>query len=114
MVSCMHLWTYNCIEWSEPNLLYDCVIALGSTVEVFTDDDKTFTGLFFQDSLMKATFGVYPEVLMIDATYKLSELRLPLYLMFIVDSNGQSEIVGVFLKVIETQEAITRMVHGCF
>ena len=42
-MSCMHLWTYNCIEWSEPNLLHDCVIALGSTVEVFTGDDKTFT-----------------------------------------------------------------------
>ena len=50
---------------------------------------------------------------MIDATYKLNELRLPLYLMFIVDSNGQSEIVGIFLTVIETQEAITRMV-GAF
>ena len=54
-------------------------------MEVF----KTFTGLFFQDSFMKVTFGVYPEVLMIDATYKLDELGLHLYLMFIVDSNGQ-------------------------
>ena len=48
---------------------------------------------------------------MVDA--KLNELTLPLYLIFIVDSNGQSEIVGVFLTVIETHEAITRMV-GAF
>lgn len=93
-------------------LLHDYVIALGSSVEVFTGEDKAFTGLFFQDFLMKVAFEAYPEVLMIDATYKLNELRMPLYLMLIVDSNGQSEIVGVFLTVIETQEAITEMVHA--
>ena len=30
--------------------------------------------------------------------------------MIVVDSNGQSEIVGAFLTAIETQEAITKMV----
>ncbi len=78
---------------------------VGSTVEVFTADDETFTGILFQDPIMKSTFASYPEVLMVDA------LRMPLYLMIVVDSNGQSEIVGAFLTAIETQEAITKMVH---
>ncbi len=60
---------------------------------------------------MKSTIASYPEVLMVDATYKLNELRMPLYLMIVVDSNGQSEIVGAFLTAIETQEAITKMVQ---
>ncbi len=60
---------------------------------------------------MKSTFASYPEVLMVDATYKLNELRMPLYLMIVVDSNGQSEIVSAFLTAMVTQEAITKMVQ---
>ena len=55
-------------------LLSSCV---GSTVEVFInecDGKNIFTGLFFQDKLMKYYFQCYPEVLMVDATYKLNEL----------------------------------------
>ena len=36
-----------------------------------------------------------PELLCLDATYKLLDLRLPIYLMLVEDSNGQSEIVAV-------------------
>ena len=43
-------------------------------MEVFTDETKAFTGLFFQDSLMKSNLAAYPEVLLVDATYKLVEL----------------------------------------
>ena len=67
---------------------------LGSTVDIFSDEGNTFTGILFQDSVMKSLFASYPEVLMIDATYKLNELRMPLYLMIVLDSNGQSEIVA--------------------
>lgn len=61
---------------------------------------------------MKLNFASYPEVLMIDATYKLNDLRMPLHLMMIVDSNGQSEIIATFLTVFETEEAITKMVRA--
>ena len=49
---------------------------------------------------------------MVDATYKLNELRMPLYLMIVLDSNGQSEIVAVFLTSIETKVAIMKMVKA--
>lgn len=84
---------------------------VGSTVEIFTAEDDVFTGLLFQDSVMKITFASYPEVLMVDATYKLNELRMPLYLMLVVDSNGQSEIVAAYLTTLETEEAISKMVR---
>ncbi len=70
---------------------------LGSTVEVFTDEENQFTGLFFQDKHMKAAYAAYPEVLFLDATYKLNNLRMPLYIFLIVDGNGQSEIIGIFI-----------------
>ena len=33
---------------------------------------------------MKVTFEAYPELLMVNAMYKLTKLRMPLYLMLIV------------------------------
>ena len=80
-------------------------------MSIFTDDDNTFTGLFFQDHLMKSSFASYPEIIFIDATYKLNELRMPLYLMLVVDGNGQSEIVMVFITAVETEIAITNLVQ---
>ena len=46
---------------------------------------------------------------MIDATYKLNELQIPVYLMVVIDCNGQSEIIGVFVTASETEEAIAKM-----
>ena len=61
---------------------------------------------------MKSAFAAFPEVFMIDATYKLNELWMPVYLMLVIDSNGQSEIVGVFMTASETEEAITKMLQA--
>ena len=72
----------------------------------------TFTGLIFQDNLMKSVFSSYPEVLLVDATYKLTNLRIPVYLMMSIDGNGQGEIVLVFLTAVETEQTITKIVHS--
>ncbi len=73
------------------------VTATGASVEVYSDESKHFKGLFFQDKQMKEAFSAYPEFLCLDATYKLLDLGLPVYLMLCEDSNGQSEIVAVCL-----------------
>ena len=70
-----------------------------------------FTGLFFQYNIMKIISAACPELIIVDATYKLNELRMPLYLILIVDGNGQSEIVGLYLTSLETREAISEMVR---
>ena len=88
------------------------VIYVGSSVDVFIDDKKVFTGLYFQDAIMKYNFDCFPEVILFDATYKLNELRIPLYLMLVIDGNGQSEIVSVFLTALETKAAITDMMKA--
>ena len=59
---------------------------------------------------MKAVFAAYPEVLLVNATYKLNELRMPVYLLLVIDSNGQSKIVGVFITLLETAVSIQKMV----
>lgn len=79
-------------------------------MEIFADENKELSGLLFQDSLMKATYAAFPEVLCVDTTYKLNNLRMPLYVFLAIDGNGQSEIVGIFITSLETEEAILNMV----
>ncbi len=64
-----------------------------------------------KDKLMKAIYAAYPEVLFVDATYKLNNLRMPMYVFLAIDGNGQSEIVGIFITALETEVAITKMVQ---
>ena len=40
----------------------------------------------------------------------INEFYIPLYLLLIVDNNGQSEIIEMYLTSQETQEAIMKMV----
>ena len=93
------------------HLRCDIFRIIGSTVEVFTDTKSTFTGLMFQDNLMKSVFSSYPEVLLVNATYKLVDLRMPVYLIMCIEGKGQGKTVLVFLAVVETEESRARMVQ---
>jgi len=58
---------------------------------------------------MKQTFDVYPELIFADATYKLLQICLQVYLTLCEDSNGQSEIISVCLLATEDAESLTWM-----
>ena len=77
-----------------------CNFELGASVDVLVDESNMLMGLFFQDS-EKNIFSSYPEPVCIDATYKLLELRFPVYIMLVEDGNGQSEVAAVFLLLEE-------------
>ena len=67
-------------------------VVLGASVNVYSDKQKKFKGLFFQDGSMKQCFSSYTEIIYLDATYKLLQIGLPIYLLLCEDSNGLSEI----------------------
>ena len=67
--------------------------------------------IYFQTSEMRSVFASYPELLLIDATYKLNDLNMPLYVLMIVDGNGESEIVCLWLTQFEDKETITELVQ---
>ena len=67
--------------------------------------------IYFQTSEMRSAFASYPELLLIDATYKLNDLNMPLYVLMIVDGNGESEIVCLWLTQFEDKETITELVQ---
>jgi len=60
-------------------------------VNILVNSDNDLHGIF-QDEGMKEAFADYPELLCIDATYKLLELCLPLYNMLAEDGNGQRRL----------------------
>lgn len=69
--------------------------------------NNVLLGIYFQDQQMKNILNAYPEMICVDATYKLLELRFPVYIILIEDGNGQSEVVAVFLLQEETEESLT-------
>ncbi len=77
---------------------------------MYTDSERNLKGV--QDEQMKDAFKAYPELLCIDATYKLLELGLPVYIMVSEDSNGQSEIVAVCLLVLEDMDSVMWMMNS--
>lgn len=55
---------------------------------------------------MRQMYSKFPELLLVDATYKLLELTMPVYLILCVDDEGLSEIVGMFILAEETKVVI--------
>ena len=49
----------------------------GSRTEVVVDEEDNFKGLFYQDAHMQNIYAHFPEILLVDATYKLLDLRMP-------------------------------------
>jgi zinc finger SWIM domain-containing protein 3 len=61
--------------------------------------------------MMQKIFAKFPELLMVDATYKLKDLAMTLYLLMVVDGNGENEIVGTFLAADESRETVKQMIQ---
>ncbi|XP_022180450.1 uncharacterized protein LOC111040744 [Myzus persicae] len=72
-------------------------------VEISTDESNNLNGVFIQDRFMTESFEAFPEVVFADATYKLLDLRLPVYVLMTEDGNGQSEIAAIGLLVNEEE-----------
>ena len=73
------------------------------------NEEEVFYGLLFQDIQMKQIFSAYPELFCIDATYKLLELRFPLYIILVEDGNGCSEVAAAFLLIEETEASLQKV-----
>ena len=80
-------------------------------VEVFTDEEYNLMGIFYQDKVMKKIYTVFPEMLFVDATHKVNELLMPLYIFLVCDGNGLSEIVAACLVASEQRVVIEKMVN---
>lgn len=80
-----------------------------ATVKIIHDEQKQLDCIFFQDSRMKNVFEIYPDLLMIDGTYKLNDRRMPLVVMLIVDGNGESQIAGLCIVKSENERTFRHL-----
>ena len=59
---------------------------------------------------MKKIYERYPAILLVNATYKLLELRLPVYLLLVIDRDGLSEIAALFILAGELESTVESIV----
>lgn len=83
----------------------------GARTEVVVDEENNFKGLFYQDAFMQNMYAHFPEIILVDATYNLLELRMPVYLLLCIDGDGLSEIVAMFILAEETKDVIQASVE---
>ena len=77
-----------------------------SSVNIMVEEEENFKGLLYKDACMRNMYMRFREVMLVDATYKLLDLRMPVYLLLVVGRNGLSEIIELFLVEEEPKEVI--------
>ena len=85
----------NCI-WNDPA----CTVSL-----IFHEDDELEL-LYIQTSRMKETAQNFPEVLLMDSTYRCNNRKMPLSTMMAMDGNGAGQVVAYALLRNERQETL--------
>ena len=81
-------------------------------MEILATESNMLLGIFFQDEEMKKMFSSYPELVCVDATYKLLELHFLVYIMLVEDGNGLS--VSVPQTIGKTTDVYRVTVPSCF
>ena len=81
-------------------------------MDVMIDSENNFKAIFYQDQYMKKIYETYPEILLVDATYKLLELRLPVYLLLVIDGDGLSKIAPLFILADELKSTVENIVKA--
>lgn len=78
-------------------------------VRIIKNGNDDLIGVFFQDERMALFYDKYPEIIFFDATHRLNNLNLPLFIQLCVDGNGESEIISLYVCVSESKEAVGSM-----
>lgn len=60
---------------------------------------------------MKKAFSKYPEVVLADATHQTNILGFPLFVMLVIDGNGESEVACAFLVLNEQALLLSKMIQ---
>lgn len=73
--------------------------------------DGVLRGIYYQDSEMKIQYENFPEIVFCEATYGVSNTNLALQILMIVDGNGETQIVGLFLVDSENIETMSGLLE---
>lgn len=99
---------------NELEKMLNCMLQLpGAKVEVLRDENNELVCVYFQDLRMLTMFNHYPELLLFDATYKMNNREMPLFVQSVVDGNGITEIVSLTICRSESR-VVVEFVLDCF
>ena len=75
-----------------------------STITLNVNDDGKITNLFIQLPFMKEAFTKFPEMLHLDATYRVNATKMPLFTLMVEDGYGCGIPVAHFFVADESAE----------
>ena len=78
----------------------------------FSHNEGEVQGLFVMDVEMKTVYRADPEVLFMDAAYKLTWDRMALYILLAIDGNGESHLVAFFPVALATRVVLEDMMSA--
>jgi len=81
-----------------------------AAISVKTDTGGDLKILYFQTSAMKQMVANFPEVVLLDATYRTNKLKMPLFVFMVVDGFGSSNVAAYCYVANEQQTVVTDMV----
>ncbi|XP_049517097.1 uncharacterized protein LOC119441311 isoform X2 [Dermacentor silvarum] len=82
-----------------------------ATVISITDENKELQVLYVQTKQMHRMFKGYPEVLILDATYRTNKHRMPLFVFMVEDGAGASHVVAYAFVASEQQHVVTKLLE---
>lgn len=91
--------------------LKHCKTAYGAKTLIVTDESKELQVLFIQTPHMQRAFRAFPEVLLLDATYRTNKLKMPLFVFVVQDGSGISHAVAYAFVACEQQHVVTRLLE---
>ena len=65
---------------------------------IVVNEEDTLEVLFYQSGHMKQLFQKFPEILLVDATYNVNGVGMPLYCLMIEDGFGHGRVVQYALE----------------
>ncbi|XP_077537073.1 uncharacterized protein LOC144149387 [Haemaphysalis longicornis] len=74
-----------------------------------TDESQELQILYIQTPHMRKAFDAFPEVLLLDATYRTNKLRMPLFVFVVEDGAGRSHVVAYAFVASEQQHVVTKL-----
>lgn len=90
-----------------------------ANISVFLNDDgdeendaAQVDSILFQDEKMLKNFELYPDVLLCDATYKVNDRNMPLFVMMAIDGHGETQIVALALLKSENNRSIQNILNA--
>ena len=81
-------------------------------MEIVTDNSGMLQAIYYQDAKMQQTQAKFPEILLLDATYKLNDLRMSLYLLMPEDRQGETVIIALWVFYNEDKDTISALMDA--